>query len=95
MLAPYASILVNQGVLKVLGEGSNPVLLVPKDDLTGEYGSTSIKNATVFDGIWFGPKSTGTVLGDGKKYVDGSILRHCIMNFGGYFSNVLLFILTK
>ena len=88
MFAPYASIRVDQGVLKVLGDLDNPVLLAPIEGLAAEYGDASIESDTVFDGIYFGPGSNGTVLGGGNTYVDGSIIRHCTVQFGGYFENI-------
>lgn len=85
MFAPYASIRVDQGVLKILGDINSPVLLAPTVGLTAEYGDTTIANTTVWDGIYFGPSSNGTVLGGANTYVSGSIIRYCTVQYGGYF----------
>ncbi len=87
MLAEYASIRVDRGILKVLGEIDDPVLLAPTQNLTVEYGKLDIENTTVFDGIYFGPNSIGTIFGEGNQYIDGSILRHCYLKFGGSITN--------
>ena len=87
MFAEYASIRVESGILKVLGEVDDPVLLVPTQNLTIEYGKIDIENSTVFDGVYFGPSSIGTIFGEGNQYIDGSILRHCYLKFGGYFQS--------
>jgi len=86
MFAPYASIRVDQGMLKVLGDIDNPVLLAPTQDLLAEYGDASIESSSLFDGIYFGANSNPTVLGGGNTYVSGSVIRHCVLEYGGYFS---------
>lgn len=87
IFAEYASIRVDRGVLKVLGDMDDPVVLSPTQNFTSYFGNSPIEYSTVFDGLYFGPNSNGTVLGEGNKYIDGSILRHCTINFGGYHSN--------
>jgi hypothetical protein len=87
MFAEYASIRVDRGILKVLGEMDDPVLLAPTQNLTVEYGKLDIENSTVFDGIYFGPNSIGTIFGEGNQYIDGSILRHCFVKFGASVTN--------
>jgi hypothetical protein len=87
MFAEYASIRVDRGILKVLGEMDDPVLLAPTQNLTVEYGKLDIENSTVFDGIYFGPNSIGTIFGEGNQYIDGSILRHCYVKFGASVTN--------
>ena len=86
MFAEHASIRVDYGVLKVEGSVNEPVELSPTKNLTAEYGNSAIDNSTVFDGIYFGEYTNGTKLGDGSQYIDGSVLRHCTMKFGGYYS---------
>jgi hypothetical protein len=85
MFAEHSSIRVNQGVLKVLGEENNHVLLAPTSELAPEFGDSSIVSTPYFDGISFGAYSNGTILGGESTYVDGSILRHCNVKLGGYF----------
>ncbi len=86
MFAEHASIRVDYGVLKVEGSVDDPVELSPTQNLTAVYGDSGIENSTVFDGIYFGQYSNRTVLGDGNQYIDGSVMRHCTVKFGGYFS---------
>lgn len=87
MFAKHATIRVDYGVLKVLGEVHNPVILAPTQNFTSEYGNDEIENTTVFDGIYFGPNSNGTETGQGNQYISGSILSHCEIHFGGYFKS--------
>lgn len=86
MFAKHASIRVDYGVLKVLGDYANPVVLSPTQNLTAEYGNTLIENSTVFGGIFFGPNSNDTQVGEGNVYIGGSFISHCEVNFGGYHS---------
>ena len=84
LFAEYASIRVDYGVLKVLGSMDEPVHLAPTMNFTRMYGSMEIPNSTVFGGIYFGPNSNGTLVGDGNQYISGSILQGLYVNFGGY-----------
>ncbi|KAL7486588.1 hypothetical protein ACHAW6_012194, partial [Cyclotella cf. meneghiniana] len=52
-------------------------------NFTSEFGDKTIPNSTVFEGIFFGRNSNGTLV-DGGKYISGSILYGLVMDFGGY-----------
>ncbi|KAL3790397.1 hypothetical protein ACHAW5_008354 [Stephanodiscus triporus] len=84
IFAEYASIRVDQGALKILGDDRNSVYLTPTS--AAQYNDT-IENSTIFDGILFGPNSNGTVFGDNMEYVAGSIIRHCEVKYGGYYKS--------
>lgn len=87
IFAKHASIRVDYGVLKVLGDENDPVILAPVLNFTTEYGNSKIENSTVWDGIYFGPDSNETELSEGNNlYISGSIISHCKIYFGGYYT---------
>jgi hypothetical protein len=83
--AKYASIRVDQGTLKIMGQDGNSVLLTPTNAV--EYDDTSIEKSFVFEGISFGPDSNGTLHGGNMEYIEGSIIRHCEVINGGYYQS--------
>ena len=87
MFAEHASIRVDYGVLKVLGEMDDPIELTPTQNLTDEYGSSDVLVSTVFNGIYFGANSNGTQVSEGNQYIAGSLLSNCIVKYGGYFQS--------
>ena len=85
MFAEHASIRVDHGVLRVLGEVDDPVELTPTQNLTAEYTNSNVSVSTVFRGMYFGPNSNGTELSEEDEYIGGSLLRNCIVRYMGYY----------
>lgn len=83
MFAPGALIRIDEGELHVLGAEGNQVELTSTDRHVVEYGDPTIPSSAQWGGIWFGPLSNASSAVEGE-YVDGSLLRHCLVANGGF-----------
>jgi hypothetical protein len=83
LFAPGGTLRIDEGTLKILGSSSDSVKLTGSADAL-EYGFVDFVNQTSEDwgGIMMNPMSNSSLFISGE-YIDGSIIRHCIIKGAG------------